>query len=1061
MTATRLTYPNPDLLIMKIGVLALCAPALLVGMHTLFSQDWQDPQVFRINKNEPHVTKMPFPDEEMARGLSRMESPYCKLLNGDWKFHYVGHPDARPKDFYETDFDDSTWDRIPVPSNWQMQGYGIPLYTNVVYPFKKDPPLVMGEPEEHYTHYPEANRNPVGSYRHEFEVPEAWDGRRVQLVFEGVDSAFYLWVNGSKVGYSQDSRTAAEFDITDYLKSGRNQLAVEVYQFCDGSYLEDQDLWRLSGIFRDVYLWSAPLLDLRDYTIVADWDPATSLASLQVDFSFANHVKESPTYQLTTTLWNGEQMLAETEQQGNALNRKRVIAVMQDLNVQPWSAETPQLYDLVIELKGPDGTSTFYASKVGFRRVEVSDGQIRVNGQPVLFKGVNRHEHDPATGHTVSEARMREDILVMKRLNLNAVRLSHYPHHPRFYELCDELGLYVIDEANIESHDMGWQVNPLAEDPLWLDAHLDRIRNMVERSKNHASVVMWSMGNESGDGENFRKGGEWIRERDSTRLVHYDRASRQPYTDLFSEMYTSVNDLERYAQEQEALPPHLQRPAVLCEYSHAMGNSSGNLREYWDLFRKHRNLQGGFIWDFVDQGLCDPAQDAATRDAKDFKYGGDFGDFPNDGSFCLNGLVMADRSLSPQAHEAAYLMQNLHVSLLSSQEGVHDIEIYNERFFADSSDLELEWVLTQDGVSIDSGRIEVLDIAPQQRKVMTLETAMPEHGELLLRVGFVQKTDCPWAKAGTEVAHDQLVLRSVTPSALHATPPVTAEGAEVVLSEEGETLILKAGKLEAVINSSRGWISALRRDGIDLLDQPLQLNFWRAPLNNERGWKIEERCAGWKEAGANAKVIDVRQVLEKSLARVEVDLEIPMGSSRATLTYAMHAAGALDIELLLHPDLGESPLIPRIGLRTQVSRDFAATSWYGNGPFETYVDRKAGAWKAAFHMPSDALFHRYTDPQESGNRTEVRWVNLSANDGRSFTVRALSGDGFEFSLTPWTQEQIEEATHAVQLPESHAYSLHLDLGQSGVGGTNSWGALPLEGYRLGRFKSYHYQFRIE
>ena len=1049
---------------MKNKIIILLGLTSLLLVSSGLSQDWQDPQIVRINKSAPHVTKMPFADASAARQLRRMESSFCRVLNDNWKFHYVGHPDARPLDFYQTSYDDSGWATIPVPANWQLHGYGIPLYSNIKYPFEKKPPLVMEEPDAGYTHFPEDNRNPVGSYRHTFMVPDDWEGRRIHLVFEGVSSAFYLWINGEKVGYSQDSRSAAEFDITDYVNDGENLLAVEVYQFSDGSYLEDQDLWRLSGIFRDVYLWSAPALDIRDFTVVADWDPATEKGNLLVDFDFANFVEGGlANYSMNVTLWDGAHQLAQAMQQGNALSRMRVFTQMDALAIEPWSAESPQLYDLVIELQGPDAKPIFYASKVGFRRVEASGGQILVNGQPVIFKGVNRHEHDPSTGHTVSEAMMRKDILLMKRLNMNAVRLSHYPHHPRFYELCDELGLYVMDEANIESHAMGWQRNPLAEDPQWLPAHLDRIRNMLERSKNHASVIIWSMGNESGDGDNFRQCGEWIRANDPTRLVHYDRASRQPYTDMYSSMYTNVERLRRYAEEQEALPLRLQRPAVLCEYNHAMGNSSGNLKEYWDLFRAHRNLQGGFIWDFVDQGLYDPAQDPAMRDPRDFKYGGDFGDVPNDGSFCLNGLVMADRSLSPQAHEAAYLMQDLHTTLRSSSEKTHQIEVYNERFFTDADDCKLHWELTQDGASIAQGSIDSLRIGPQQRATFDINATLPETGELLLRVGFSLKEDRPGAPAGTEIAYDQLVLREKRP-ADHAAPSRVANSQHGLVpqsTEDDGVLRLRGRSLEAVIDPSSGMISDLRRGGIALIEKPMHLNFWRPPTNNDRGWKMEKRGAPWKEAGEQAVVTDLRVADNAQMSEVEVDLQIPVGKTRATLIYRMHAEGYLDVEMILKPDLKKTRLIPRIGLQTQLSREFASTTWYGNGPFESYGDRKAATWKAVFEMSTDALFHPYTDPQESGNRTEVRWLRLATDEGRSVKIRSLSGNGLEFSLYPWTQETIESATHAADLPKSTAYTLNIDLAQSGVGGTNSWGARPLEPYRLGRFKTYHYQFRIE
>ncbi len=1059
--------------------------ALVFNMNPLSAQVWQDQTIFRIQKTDPHVTKMPFADAEQAKAGVRMASPYCQLLNGDWKFHYVGHPDARVTDFYNPEFDDRNWDTIPVPSNWQMHGYGIPLYTNITYPFKKDPPFVMGEPDPSYTHAPLENRNPVGSYRKTFEVPGSWDGRQVFIVFEGVDSAFFLWVNGKKVGYSQDSRTPAEFDLTNYLVKGENTLAVEVYQFSDGSYLEDQDMWRLSGIFRDVYLWSSSKVDIRDFTVVSGLDESYRKGVLEVTMEVASYENNAGEFEIHAQLFDGTRALVDpvklVGKNDGVETRSELGFKVADLAVEPWSAERPKLYDLVIELASAGKVSTFYSTKVGFRSSEVKNGQILINGQPILFKGVNRHEHDPYTGHTVTEANMRQDLLLMKRLNLNAVRTSHYPNHPRFYELCDEIGIYVIDEANIESHDMGWQTNPLTDDPMWFAAHKDRIVNMVERDKNHPSVVIWSMGNESGDGINFQLCSAWIRQNDPTRPIHYDRASRQPYTDMFSEMYTDVDRLETYAQEQEALPPEMQRPAILCEYNHAMGNSSGNLKEYWDLFRKYRNLQGGFIWDFVDQGLFVPQKksdlqrtvghdlrkESGTGEysdlqaAKDFKYGGDFGDFPNDNSFCFNGIVMADRSLSPQAYEVKYLMQDLHTRLLSSEPGLHRLEIRNERFFTATDDCRLHWVLTKDGKTVDEGWLDdATSIPAQGTKLLELRSKGIEGGEQHLRVSYHLGSSQPWAEVGTEIAYDQFLL----PSSIIGATEVNhdSSGAETLVVEDRPAqLCVRAGVREITFDKKTGMVQSLKQAGVDVIRQPLVLNFWRPPVNNERGWKIEEKCAIWKQAGEHTKASGFRYRQEASTVEVTADLKIPAGDSTGQVHYIVHASGKLEVALLVQPDLDGTPLIPRIGLQTVVDRSLDTTTWYGKGPFESYPDRKSAAWVSQFSLPTADLFHAYTDPQESSNRTDVRWVEWLSNGTQKLRIKALSPRGFQFSVYPWSQQMIEAATHAVDLPPTEAFTLNLDLDQSGVGGTTSWGTLPLESYRVGRFHRYYYRFSIE
>jgi beta-galactosidase len=591
--------------------LFLNASVIVLAAHMSCAEvpDWENHTVFRINKEAPRATAMPFPDRESALTKKRLESPWCVVLNGDWKFHFAGQPNARPNEFFRPGFDVSGWDTIPVPSNWQLHGYGVPLYSNVDYPFAVDPPRVMGEPPAHYTNFPSEMRNQVGSYRRDFEVPAEWQGRPVYITFQGVDSAMYVWVNGERIGYSQDSRTPAEFEISKHLKSDGNVLAVEVYQFSDGSYLEDQDMWRLSGIFRDVYLWSPPALEMRDHWLKAGLTDNYTQGTLSFNADFSNRgpaAKANIRLEILTpdggALFTRDQVIDVGE--GGTASCSFSQSPIE--GVQPWSAETPVLYPYVVTLTTESGAPfACYAGKTGFRRNEVRNGQFLHNGQPILLKGVNRHDHNPRTGHYVTEKDMREDLLQMKRTNINAVRCSHYPNDPRFYELTDELGLYVIDEANIESHGMGWgpDANPLAQDPSWGPAHLDRIKNMVERDKNHPSIIMWSMGNEAGDGVNFRESAAWIRERDPSRPIQYEQAHERDHVDLITPMYAPVDAMIEYARREEQKPLAEQRPMILCEYNHAMGNSSGNLAEYWEVIRRERLLQGGFIWDWKDQGL--------------------------------------------------------------------------------------------------------------------------------------------------------------------------------------------------------------------------------------------------------------------------------------------------------------------------------------------------------------------------------------------------------------------------------------------------------------------------
>jgi beta-galactosidase len=587
-----------------LGVLSMVLSAQILAVP-----DWENELIIGINKETPRSTSMPYTSFKKAATGERLDSKWSCLLNGNWKFHWSPDPDSRPVDFYKPDYNVRKWNTIPVPSNWQMQGFGIPLYTNVTYPFHKDPPRVMGTPPAHFTNF--KYRNPVGSYRHTFTVPSDWKDRQVFIVFDGVDSAFYLWINGRKVGYSQDSRTPAEFNITKYLTKGKNTLAVEVYQYSDGSYLEDQDFWRLSGIYRNVYLYSTADLRIRDFFVHTDLDDNYQDARLKVEVSVQNYSDQSKDFpKVEMTLLDANQkptafppMVARLNEQIPAGGEKTVWMNSPVPNPLKWSAEAPNLYTLVLSLNDDKGkTLEHLSAKIGFRKSEIKDGQLLVNGKPIYIKGVNRHEHDPDTGHTISRESMIRDILLMKQHNINTVRTCHYPDMPEWYELCDKYGLYIIDEANIESHGMGYGSESLAKQPSWLNAHMARTQAMVERDKNHPCVIIWSLGNEAGDGPNFQATSAWIKQRDPSRPIHYEQAGQRPHTDIVCPMYASIEHLVRYAEQEQT------RPLIQCEYAHAMGNSVGNLQDYWDAIESHKHLQGGSIWDWVDQGIRKKAQ---------------------------------------------------------------------------------------------------------------------------------------------------------------------------------------------------------------------------------------------------------------------------------------------------------------------------------------------------------------------------------------------------------------------------------------------------------------------
>lgn len=1228
--------------------LALSA-ACLAG--SLSSQDWQNPEIFRINKEEPRVTQMASNSREEALSTHRKDLPGYVSLNGNWKFKWVGNPDARPVGFQNSEYDASGWSDIKVPSNWQIEGYGTPLYSNSIYPFEKNPPRVMDTPPEGYTNYPEELRNPVGSYRTRFDVPTHFEGKQVFVSFGGVDSAFYIWLNGKMVGYSQDSRTPAEFNLTPYLQSSDNVLAVEVYQNSDASYLEDQDKWRLSGIFRDVYLYSESPVDIRDYATIATLDENYKNGILDVETSVRNHSSEEANYTVTVEVLDleGNPMHQASSTSSVIAQDEKVERLKLKLKkIQPWSAEIPQLYQCLITLEVEGQEPIFYSNKIGFRTAEVKEGQFLINGQPVLFKGVNRHDHDPVTGHFVSEEDIRADLLLMKKFNINSVRTAHYPNDPRLLELCDEIGLYVIDEANIESHGMGWTVNPLAEDPLWFEAHLDRIRNVVERDKNHASVICWSMGNEAGRGENFAKCSAWIKQRDPSRPVHYDRSSREPYTDFYSSMYTSVKNLEAFAKEQEKKPADQRRPAILCEYSHAMGNSTGNLAEYWDLIRREKYLQGAFIWDWMDQGLSrqismfptvndqvnterqvhvvgsldtekglvdgkawlapdnaialDKAftmtlevkpnlngddspliskgsesfelrladdsraleffitdgnkprsikadlpenwlnnwntiqitsdgskiklsvngqllamskwmgiatdlttplsiacnlESASTKDSPDngkfsgairsfvlendsgekvvdidftkfkqpkglqdiFAYGGDFGDAPNANSFCLNGIVMPDRTPSPQIPEVKKMYQDVWTKLLTADKKTIEVEIYNEFFFKSLEDLQANYEITADGIEIATGEIDLPSIKAQERKIIRFPNPVTDYKadqEHHLRISFRQKEDTAWESAGYETAWDQHVLpfgnRSTKAYRIWTIPAI----------EESDDLITVTGNnWQATFNPQTGSLSGFSREGTKLITSPMGLNFWRPVTNNDRGWKTPEYLAEWRYAGELTRVTKHNAYEAGDLAVIEFELKIPVSKSTAKIKYSLAEIGHIMVDVTVQPNGDGVAHLPRVGMQLQMPEEYNNWQWLGLGPHENYVDRKRGAWVGQFEGKIEELFHQYIDPQESSNRCEVRWASFTDDEGKGLKFLSYGERLLEVSAYPCLPHDIELADHNYELPNQSFNVINIDYGQMGLGGTTSWGALPLDQYLLKSGRLYQYKFLIE
>ncbi|MHC5082471.1 MAG: beta-galactosidase, LacZ type [Planctomycetota bacterium] len=1047
--------------------------------------DWENPAVFGINKETPHCTLMPYKSATKAAKGNRTASSLHQSLNGQWQFNWAKDPNSRPVDFYKVDYDVSGWDQIQVPSNWQLEGYGTPLYSNVTYPFKKNPPYVMGEPSKKYTNF--AERNPVGSYRRTFKVPGKWKAHQTFIVFDGVDSAFYLWVNGKKVGYSQDSRTVAEFNITDYLQDGENTLAVEVYRYCDGSYLEDQDFWRLSGIYRDVYLYAAPKLHIRDFFVHTDLDQNYTNATLGVEvevINYSGHVISAPALEITLLEKDtGKPVLPDRSKNllGMLLNgpppavtvkaNNRMMTQGQTIDYQfnaiidqpkKWSAEAPNLYTLILSLKDDDDKLIESVScNVGFRTSEIKDGQLLVNGKPIYVKGVNRHEHDPDTGHTISRKSMIEDIRLMKQHNINTVRTSHYPDMPEWYDLCDEYGLYVIDEANIESHGMGYSAeHTLANKPEWKNAHMARQIAMVERDKNHPCVIIWSLGNEAGDGPTFETTSAWTKRRDPSRPIHYEQAKQRDHTDIVCPMYASIDRITKYASQEQS------RPLILCEYSHAMGNSLGNISDYWVAIEKHKHLQGGCIWDWVDQGLrkyVEPENSDTLTDKLGLKqrqwywaYGGDYGDVPNDGNFCCNGLVQPDRKPNPHLYEMKKVYQEISVEAVDLESG--KVNIRNKYCFIGTDHLEVLWQVTENGNVLQKGTLGTIGIGPGQSKqvIVPFEPVAAQAGaEYHLKLDFVLNKKNAWAGKGHVMAWDQFKV----PMKAAPMPVASAETmGKLSIGETTTTVTINGDNFYVSFDKTAGTLSGWVFNGEKLIAAPLVPNFWRAWTDNDRGNKMHQRCQVWQNAAANSKLVsfDVNQV-KSQVVTVLVKHQLAAKSTLLETTYTIFGSGDVLISNTLKPDK-DLPELPRIGMQMEMPGEFSRMTWFGRGPQESYADRKTGYALGLYDENVYKPEHVYVRPQETGNKTDVRWAGWINRQGVGLI--AVGAPLINASAWPYSQKDLEKATHFNELPTRETITVNIDYGQTGVAGDDSWGARAHKQYTLWANRPYQWQVRL-
>lgn len=1017
----------------KILIIAIaCLPSLILAQS---QNDWENSTIFEINKEPAHASFVPMDPGQKDINFDKATSPFVQVLDGKWKFKWVKKPADRPQTFYQPDYDVSSWDEIPVPANWQLHGYGIPIYTNIVYPFHVDPPFIQHD------------NNPVGSYRRNFSVPESWTGKEIFIHFEGVKSAFYLWINGQKVGYSQGSMTPAEFNITKYIQSGENTLAVEVYRWSDGSYLEDQDMWRFSGIYRDVFLVAKSKQAIYDFYITTDLDDQYKNAELKVQATLKNYSPENISgLQLKALVFEkgfeSQKPLAILDEQIDLNQKELTIALAKKIkNPKLWSAEIPNLYTLILELIDADGNiMEKTGTRFGFREAEIRGGEFFVNGKSILFKGVNRHEHDPDLGRVVTREMMIKDIVLMKQHNINAVRCSHYPNQTTWYELCDEYGLYVMDETNVESHGIGYGKNILpGSDPNWSDAVVMRSERMVQRDKNHPSIVMWSLGNEAGHGDNFLKMAARIKELDTTRPIQYRQMNEA--ADMDSRTYPTPDWIINRAQEKP------DRPFLMNEYAHAMGNSLGNFQEYWDAIEKYPALIGGFIWDWVDQGLRHKTENGIEF----FAYGGDFGDKPNDDNFCINGLVSPDRIPNPSLYEVKKVQQNISSRLLDATQTT--VEVYNKHNFLNVSTFAAGWELIENGALVETGDLGMLDIEPGQKKEIgiPMKTSLAPGKEYFIKVVFILRENTNWANKGHVVAWDQFQLQS---GALELELTGSYDLATAVNNGQ---IVVRGEKFEVQFSEKSGELNSLMFMDREMINSPIKPNFWRVPLDNDMGHKFETTSSAWKTAAEYrlTESVDVEEFGGDSI-EVTVTARLPVFGIPFQTIYTIYNSGAIKVNTSMHIDM-QVPELPRFGVQFNIPDEYDHMNWYGRGPQETYQDRKTGAAFGLYSGKTDDQVYPYIYPQENGNKTDVRWATFTNQSGEGLKI--VGSPRIDISAWPHTQEDLEAATHTYQLPDRDFYSVQVDDRQRGVGGNNSWGLKPLDKYRL-LDSNYNYSFFI-
>ena len=1008
------------------SIVTLFTLALLVfNSARLFSQDshpeWQSQYAIGKNKIMPHSYVLPYTDYAAVRDRNHYDSPYYLSLNGKWKFQWVRNPENRAKDFYKSDFYVGNWTDINVPGNWERQGYSYPIYVNETYEFddklfnfKKNPPFVPSE------------ENEVGSYRKTFVLPESWKGRRIVFCCEGATSFYYLWINGEFVGYNQGSKTPAEWDITDKLKEGENTVAMEVYRWSAGSYLECQDMWRMSGIERDVYLYSTPKQYISNFKATTSLDKQSYKDGIfALDITVSGDQTSSKVYynlkdSVGITILEGEKEVPES---GVIQFDEKVIP-----NIKAWSTEHPELYTLSLKLQTGDDTYLTGAN-IGFRTSEIKDGRLCINGQPVLIKGTNRHEFSQQ-GRTVSKELMLKDIQLMKQLNINTVRNAHYPADAYWYELCNQYGLYMIDEANIESHGMGYGEASLAKDSTWLTAHMDRTHRMYERSKNHPAIIIWSLGNEAGNGINFERTYDWLKATDTTRPVQYERAEENYNTDIYCRMYRSIDEIMSYVSRKD-----IYRPFILCEYVHAMGNSMGGLKDYWDIFETQPMAQGGCIWDWVDQSFVE-----IDPNGKWFwSYGGDFGPkgVPSFGNFSLNGVVTATREPHPHAAEVKKVYQNIKATLESGNR--LKINVKNWFNFTNLNEYNLHWQVVGDNGNTISEGMQTVDCPPLQSAFVEIgKIVYPDNiGEAYLNLSWKPKKPKPFIDTNYEVAYDQFVIEVKKKYAYSETPA--------------------SGKAFMLVDDVTGALKSYTFNSVEMLASPVTLSLYRPATDNDNRDRYGARM--WEKAGLDnltQRVKTIKRSKNTTIAVIDILNNENIIVGDAIFEYALKNDGSLSIRTSFNPDTAIIKSMARVGITFQMPDDYQRITYLGRGESETYADRKENGKIGIYSTSVEETFHSYAMPQATGNHTDMRWAILTDKEGLGF--KFIGPKGFQFSVSPYDDVILDKAKHLNELKQTGNVTIHLDAEQSGVG-TATCGPGVLPQYRV-PLKKYEFEFKL-